>query len=85
MSVLHSRAQAFHAAGGRVIAASDAGVPGVFAGPSLIRELELLVEAGLTPQEALVADHVGAVSPGRAADLLVVDGNPCRTSRQCTR
>jgi imidazolonepropionase-like amidohydrolase len=77
----------FHAAGGRVVAGSDAGMPGVFFGPGLHRELELLVESGLTPQAALQAatsqaaavlrsDYIGAIEAGRAADLVVVDGDP---------
>jgi enamidase len=81
------RVREFHAAGGRVVAGSDAGMPGVPFGPGLHRELELLVESGLTPQEALKAatshaaialqsDHIGAIAPGRAADLLVVKGDP---------
>ena len=84
---LRDRVGEFHRAGGRVIAGSDTGVPGVFPGTGLIRELELLVDAGLSPRaaliaatssaaEALQADHIGAISPGRAADLLVVDGDP---------
>jgi enamidase len=78
---------AFHAAGGRVVVGSDAGMPGVRFGPGVHRELELLVESGLTPQEALKAatsqaahvlrtDQIGAIETGRAADLVVVDGDP---------
>ncbi|MDQ3150686.1 MAG: amidohydrolase family protein [Actinomycetota bacterium] len=62
-------------------------MPGVFSGAELIRELELLVDAGLSPHAAQVAatstaadamraDHIGTISPGRAADLLVVEGDP---------
>ena len=51
-------------------------------------ELVRLCRAGLTPMEGIVAgtagsaaacgidEHVGAVAPGRAADLVVVDGDP---------
>lgn len=85
--LLQRRTLEFHQAGGTIIAASDAGMPGVYAGESLIRELELLVQAGLSPREALVAatstparsigaDHIGVIAPGRSADLLVVDGDP---------
>lgn len=84
---IRGRLREFQDGGGRVIAGSDAGVPGVFAGSGLIRELELLVDAGLSPQAALVAatstaadalraGHIGAIAPGRAADLLVVEGDP---------
>jgi enamidase len=85
--VLRQRAGEFHAAGGRVVAGSDAGMPGVPFGGGLHRELRLLVEGGLTPREALKAatskaagvlgsDDIGVIEPGRAADLLVVDGDP---------
>jgi imidazolonepropionase-like amidohydrolase len=51
-------------------------------------ELQLLVEAGMTPMQAIVAStktaaecsglgkDVGTLTPGKYADLLVVDGNP---------
>jgi len=66
---------------------SDAPINGVPFGAGVHRELELLVDCGLTPQEALRAatieaaralrtDSIGAIEPGRAADLLVVDGDP---------
>jgi imidazolonepropionase-like amidohydrolase len=57
------------------------------------QELELLVEAGVRPidalragtsvaAEALGVDHLtGSIQPGRAADLLVVDGDPVRDVR----
>jgi imidazolonepropionase-like amidohydrolase len=77
----------FHAAGGRVLAGTDAGMPGVAFGPSIHRSLQLLVACGLSPREALEAatsasaralraSNIGAIEPGRAADLLVVSGNP---------
>jgi len=50
-------------------------------------ELELLVKAGLTPAQAIVAatrnsadilglDRLGTVAPGKSADFLVLDANP---------
>jgi imidazolonepropionase-like amidohydrolase len=50
-------------------------------------EMEMMVKAGLTPMQAIVAatgnaatvsrlDHVGTITVGRAADLLVLDANP---------
>jgi imidazolonepropionase-like amidohydrolase len=51
-------------------------------------ELELMVQAGLTPMEAIVAvtktasecihmaDQIGTLEPGKLADLLIVDGDP---------
>jgi imidazolonepropionase-like amidohydrolase len=71
------------AAGLRVMAGSDVQVD-----ETVIEEIELLVEAGLTPMEALVAatrlparqlgrEHdLGTVEPGKIADLILVDGDP---------
>ena len=84
---LQQRAAEYAAAGGTLVAGSDAGMPGVPFGGGLHRELELLVGAGLSPQDVLQAatvraatvlrtDRIGVVAPGRAADLLVVDGAP---------
>jgi imidazolonepropionase-like amidohydrolase len=85
--VQRQRVAEFHAAGGRVVVGSDAGMPGVPFGGGVHRELRLLVEAGITPRDALKAatsgaaevlgtDDIGVIEPGRAADLLVVDGDP---------
>jgi imidazolonepropionase-like amidohydrolase len=53
-------------------------------------EVELMVEAGMTPMQSLVAttataaaciglgDSVGTIVPGKLADLVVVDGDPLR-------
>ena len=76
--------------GGVLVAAgTDAPYPGVFQGEGLHRELELLVEAGLTPLEAIrsatqnAARFVhgeqagwGAIRPGQRADLVLVSGRP---------
>lgn len=74
------------AAGVRILAGSDAPNPGTAHGASLHRELELLVEAGLTPAQALasatrlpaaafgIADR-GRVATGMRADLLLVAGD----------
>lgn len=78
---------ALHAAGVAILAGTDAPNPGTAHGSSLHRELELLVAAGLTPDEALAAatavpaaafglEDRGRVQPGMRADLLLVDGDP---------
>ncbi len=79
--------RAMHAAGITILAGSDAPNPGTAHGLSLHRELELLVEAGLSSSEALAAatslpalyfglDDRGLLAPGRRADLLVLNGDP---------
>jgi enamidase len=80
---------AFARAGGLLIAGTDpTGGGGVIAGYSNQRELELLVEAGFTPLEAIKvgtlngatflgrADKVGSIAAGKQADLVVVRGDP---------
>ena len=77
------------AAGARILAGTDAPNPGTTHGASMHRELELLVQAGLTPVEALTAatsapaaafslEDRGRIAPGLRADLLLVDGDPTR-------
>ncbi|MDJ0917119.1 MAG: CIA30 family protein [Woeseiaceae bacterium] len=72
-----------HAAGVRILAGSDAPNPGTAHGATLHQELELLVESGLTPLEALqsatasVADSFnldgrGNLLPGSRADVVLV-------------
>ncbi len=79
--------RAMYAAGIAILAGSDAPNPGTAHGLSMHREMELLVEAGLSPHEALVAatflpakhfglDDRGLLEPERRADLLVIDGDP---------
>jgi imidazolonepropionase-like amidohydrolase len=79
----------FFRAGGLLLAGTDpTGYGGVVAGFANWRELELLVEAGLTPLEAIRvatlngatylgrADRVGTIAAGKRADLVVVRGDP---------
>lgn len=84
---LRERLADLHDAGGRIVAGSDAAVPGVRFGDGLHRELELLSESGMGPHAALRAatveaarvlgtDRIGALAEGRAADLLAVAGDP---------
>ena len=61
---------------------------GVIPGFGDQRELELLVEAGFSPVEAVriatlngatylgLADRIGTIAPGKDADLFIVKGNP---------
>ena len=79
----------FVTAGGLLLAGPDpTGNGGVIPGFGDQRELELLVEAGFTPVEAIkigtmngatylgLADRIGSIAPGKNADLLIVKGNP---------
>ena len=81
--------RAFVAKGGLLMAGADpVGVGGVLPGFGDHREIELLVEAGFTPLQAIrIAtlngaiylgrqDHIGSVAPGKNADLMVVKGDP---------
>ncbi len=59
-------------------------------------ELEMMVQAGLTPMQTIVAassgaaqvarlDHVGTIAPGKAADLLVLDADPLQDIKNTRR
>ena len=75
------------AAGVPILAGTDAGNPGTSHGAALHREMELLVQAGLTPTEALAAATSapanvyrlrdrGRIASGLRADLVLVSGDP---------
>jgi imidazolonepropionase-like amidohydrolase len=79
----------FVKAGGTLMAGCDpTGFGGIIAGFGDQRELELLVEAGFTPVEAIhiatengakwlgEEGRVGTIATGKAADLVVINGNP---------
>lgn len=76
-----------HAAGVTLLAGTDAGNPGTTHGASQHAELALLVQAGLSPVEALRAatsapaqrfglSDRGRIAPGLRADLVLVEGDP---------
>jgi imidazolonepropionase-like amidohydrolase len=79
----------FFDAGIPILAGTDAPNPGTSHGSSLHRELELLVQAGLSPEAALAAATSvparaynlrdrGRIAPGLRADLVLVSGDPTR-------
>jgi len=82
---------AFVKAGGTLLAGCDpTGIGGTLAGYGDQREVELLVEAGFTPVEAIhiqtengarflgESDRIGTIAPGKQADLVVIQGDPTK-------
>jgi imidazolonepropionase-like amidohydrolase len=84
-------------AGVEFLAGTDALNPFAFPGFSLHDELDLLVQSGLTPAEALRAATInparflrddaanGSVAPGKNADLVLLDANPLDSVRNTQR
>ncbi|HYL96980.1 MAG TPA: amidohydrolase family protein, partial [Terriglobales bacterium] len=79
----------FAKAGGLLLAGCDpTGIGGVLAGFGDQREIELLVEAGFTPVEAIhiatangaeyegQSQHIGTIATGKQADLVLINGDP---------
>ena len=76
--------QRMHKAGVPIVAGTDG------AGIELVRELEIYVEAGFTPAEALAAativparlvdqdKNTGSIKQGKVADLVLVEGDPSK-------
>ncbi len=88
--------RALHAAGVPIVAGTDKAVPA----HSFHRELELYVEAGLSPMDVIqlatlgsarvmkMDKEVGSIEAGKCADMILVDGNPLedfRSLRKVTR
>ncbi len=79
-------------AGAKIVVGSDSPgfgfVPYMFHGPTTIREIELLGEAGMSPMQAIVAatrtpaemlgldGQLGTIAVGKRADVLIVEGDP---------
>jgi len=75
-------------AGGRIVVGSHSNVPHAPRGWAYHRELEMLVESGLSPMETLVSatrtgaqflrreKDLGTVEPGKLADLVVLEADP---------
>ena len=82
---------AFSKAGGLLLAGLDpTGMGGIIAGFGDQREVELLVEAGFSPLEAIhiatyngaqylgELDHIGTIASGKQADIVVIKGDPSK-------
>lgn len=79
---------ALNEAGAHILVGTDTPNPFVVPGFSLHEELQLLVEAGLTPFEVMraathgaaeflgKADEFGTITIGKQADLVLIDDNP---------
>ena len=77
-------------AGAKIVVGSHSDVPHAKRGWAYQRELELLVESGLTPMQAIVggtmenaryfhiSDRLGSVEAGKVADLVLVQGDPSK-------
>jgi len=86
-------------AGGRIVAGPDSGPssgPANMAGFAMHVEMEALVDAGLTPMQAILSatrwpaellrkeKDLGTIAPGKLADVILVEGDPLadiRTTR----
>lgn len=85
--------RAFVAAGGLLGAGCDPWGNGFLPGIGNLRNYELLVEAGFSPEQAIqimtlngarilgMDARVGSIARGKSADLMVVRGNPVATPR----
>jgi imidazolonepropionase-like amidohydrolase len=86
-----------HKAGVNILAGTDDGNPFCFPGFSLHDELAMLVDAGLTPLEALQTATInpakflnrlhllGTIEKGKLADLILLDANPLADIHNTTR
>ena len=80
-----------HQEGATVVVGSHTSAHSPNRGGAYLRELELLVDCGLTPLETItaatlhnaeffgIADRLGTLEAGNIADLVVIDGDPSTT------
>src|SRR5436190_7264184 len=84
-------------AGITIVMGTDAGNIGTLHGPSVFREMTLMQQAGLTPLQVLRAAtvngaqamhrerEIGAIAPGRLADLVMLDADPMASVDNASR
>jgi len=77
-----------HRHGAKIVVGSHTSAPFADRGKAYLREVELMVEAGMTPLEVITAatkvnseffgaqDRLGTVAAGKTADLILIDGVP---------
>jgi imidazolonepropionase-like amidohydrolase len=92
-SGLKKTVKKLHDAGVNIAAGTDSGTPGVVIGKGLHKELELMVEAGISPMETIIAgtrnaadnlgkaSELGTIEPGKWADIIAVSGDPLKDIR----
>ena len=90
---LGARLRQLRDAGVRVLVGTDAGTPLNFHTDATWQEMDLMVRFGFEPMEVLVTatrrnaeylglgDEIGSLTPGKQADVIVVDGNPLLSMR----
>jgi imidazolonepropionase-like amidohydrolase len=89
--------KALHDAGIPLGSGTDAGVTGTYHGWATLRELKLMVQAGITPLDAITAatrnsakavgldSDRGTIEPGKLADLVLIEGTPHRSINDVDR
>ena len=89
MHSMMSLVKVLHDKGITIVAGTDMGFPGY----SVARELELYVQAGLTPMQAIqtativpaqvmnMDKRTGSIKAGKQADLVIIDGDPLKEIR----
>jgi imidazolonepropionase-like amidohydrolase len=86
--------KALNEAGARILLGTDS--PQLFNAPgfSIAREMQMMVEAGMTPYQVLragteqIGEYLkrpcGTIAPGQCADLVLLDANPLKDVRNFT-
>jgi imidazolonepropionase-like amidohydrolase len=79
-----------HRAGARIVVGSHSMIPYAETGWAFQREMELLVDSGLSPAEVITAatlqnarffrieDRLGSIEKGKQADLILIKGDPLK-------
>lgn len=90
ISVSKKITKTLHNKGGRLLLGTDSNNPYIIPGFSIHRELELLVDAGLSPYEALKTgsynaakflgnfDNKGTIEVGKKTDIVLLNKNPLK-------